>query len=101
MRGPRLPVVITGLCDGWKGRVNWTEEGLLRRYGEHKFKVIPNKHPVVSDEQKASKIPLQQLSLQHVTDLSLCTMQKDAVQIQRKWVPSLNMICMHLRFKAR
>lgn len=35
----RLPVVITGVCDSWKGREAWTEEGLLQRYSEHKFKV--------------------------------------------------------------
>lgn len=36
---PRLPVVITGLCDDWNGRERWNEENLLRQYGEHKFKV--------------------------------------------------------------
>ena len=36
---PRLPVVITGLCDSWKGQERWTEESLVRHYGEHKFKV--------------------------------------------------------------
>ena len=36
---PRLPVVITGLCDSWKGRERWTEENLSKHYGDHKFKV--------------------------------------------------------------
>ena len=36
---PRLPVVITGLCDSWRGQENWTAQNLLRHYGEHKFKV--------------------------------------------------------------
>ncbi len=36
---PRLPVVITGLCDSWKGHEKWTEENLVKHYGEHKFKV--------------------------------------------------------------
>ena len=36
---PRLPVVITGLCDSWKGRERWTEENVSKHYGEHKFKV--------------------------------------------------------------
>ena len=89
---PRLPVVITGLCNGWKGRVSWTEEGLLGRYGEHKFKVIFNTHPVISDEQKASKSPLQQLNLHHADK---------AVQMQGNWVSLVDMICMHLRMKAR
>ena len=32
-------MVITGLCDSWKGQERWTEENLVRQYGEHKFKV--------------------------------------------------------------
>lgn len=36
---PRLPVVISGLCDSWKGQEKWTEENLVKHYGEHKFKV--------------------------------------------------------------
>jgi histone arginine demethylase JMJD6 len=37
---PRLPLVITGLCDDWKGQERWQEENLLRQYGDHKFKVV-------------------------------------------------------------
>lgn len=36
---PRLPVVITGLCDSWRASREWTQDTLLQRYGEHKFKV--------------------------------------------------------------
>ena len=36
---PRLPVVITGLCDTWRAAKDWNEETLLQRYGDHKFKV--------------------------------------------------------------
>ena len=36
---PRLPVVISGLCDSWMGHEKWTEENLVKHYGEHKFKV--------------------------------------------------------------
>ncbi len=38
---PRLPVVITGLCEPWRAAQEWDEAGLLRRFGEHKFKVPP------------------------------------------------------------
>lgn len=37
---PRLPVVITGLCDGWRAAKDWNEDTLLQRYGDHKFKVM-------------------------------------------------------------
>ena len=37
---PRLPVVITGLCDGWRAANDWNEDTLLQRYGDHKFKVM-------------------------------------------------------------
>jgi len=40
---PRLPVVITGLCDSWRGQETWTAKNLLRHYGEHKFKVHSKK----------------------------------------------------------
>lgn len=36
---PRQPVVITGLCDGWAAVEGWTPERLLKRFGDHKFKV--------------------------------------------------------------
>ena len=36
---PKLPVVITGLCDGWPAAREWAPEALLARYGDHKFKV--------------------------------------------------------------
>jgi hypothetical protein len=36
---PRLPVVITGLMDGWGAARGWTIEELLRRFRDHKFKV--------------------------------------------------------------
>ena len=36
---PRLPAVITGLCESWRAATDWDEAGLLRRFSEHKFKV--------------------------------------------------------------
>ena len=36
---PRIPVVIIGLCDGWRAGQAWQQEELLKHYGEHKFKV--------------------------------------------------------------
>ena len=36
---PRIPVVITGLCDGWRAGQAWQQQDLLQHYGEHKFKV--------------------------------------------------------------
>ena len=36
---PRLPVVINGLLGAWGAQEAWTPEALLRRFGEHKFKV--------------------------------------------------------------
>lgn len=36
---PRLPVVITGLTDSWKAKTEWTEDRLLQRFADHKFKV--------------------------------------------------------------
>lgn len=36
---PRLPAVITGLCEAWRAAADWDEAGLLRRFAEHKFKV--------------------------------------------------------------
>ena len=36
---PRIPVVITGLCDGWRAGDAWQQQDLLKHYGEHKFKV--------------------------------------------------------------
>lgn len=32
-------MVITGCTENWPAKEKWTMEGLLRRYGEHKFKV--------------------------------------------------------------
>lgn len=37
---PRIPVVITGLCDGWRAASAWRQPDLLERYGDHKFKVL-------------------------------------------------------------
>lgn len=39
---PRIPAVITGLTDGWRGK--WTIEDLLTRFGNHKFKVSYTLH---------------------------------------------------------
>ncbi len=36
---PRVPVVITGLAEGWRAAGEWTPERLVERFGEHKFKV--------------------------------------------------------------
>ena len=36
---PRLPAVITGLCEPWGAAADWDEAGLLRRFAEHRFKV--------------------------------------------------------------
>jgi histone arginine demethylase JMJD6 len=50
---PRLPVVITGLCDGWRAAKEWTEEGLLHRFGDHKFKVVlPASSPGVPVQER-------------------------------------------------
>lgn len=35
---PRIPVVLTGLTDGWPAAESWTEDQLLARFREHKFK---------------------------------------------------------------
>ena len=39
---PKVPVVITGLCEGWRACSEWSEEALLQRFGDHKFKVSSN-----------------------------------------------------------
>jgi len=36
---PRLPVVLTGLCDPWPAADRWKLDRLLERFGDHKFKV--------------------------------------------------------------
>ncbi|GAB4820044.1 hypothetical protein N2152v2_007090 [Parachlorella kessleri] len=36
---PRRPVIIRGLCDGWPAAQQWTPERLLKRFGDHKFKI--------------------------------------------------------------
>lgn len=36
---PRVPVVVTGLTDAWPAQQQWTPAALLRRFGEHRFKV--------------------------------------------------------------
>ena len=37
---PRRPVIITGLTDIWPAQTEmWTEDQLLQRFGDHKFKV--------------------------------------------------------------
>jgi len=36
---PRLPVVLTGLCDPWPAAERWQLDRLLERFGDHKFKV--------------------------------------------------------------
>ena len=36
---PRVPVIITGLCEDWEARQSWSEAGLLQRFAGHKFKV--------------------------------------------------------------
>ena len=93
---PRLPVVITGLCDGWKARGNWTEEGLLRRYGEHKFKVCPISIRSSQMSRTSSRSSSQQLSLRHVKDLTLHPCRQGYADTGRDWVPDLNLACMHL-----
>ena len=35
---PRLPVVVTGLCDRWPAAQRWSVPGLLERFAHHKFK---------------------------------------------------------------
>ena len=35
---PRLPVVITGLCEEWPAAERWAVDRLLERFGDHKFK---------------------------------------------------------------
>ena len=37
---PRIPVVVTGLTDEWPAATHWTEEQLLEKYADHKFKVF-------------------------------------------------------------
>jgi histone arginine demethylase JMJD6 len=36
---PRVPVVLTGLTDGWAAQQEWTPRKLLEQYREHRFKV--------------------------------------------------------------
>lgn len=36
---PGVPVIITGLTDAWPASKLWTDERLLREFGEHRFKV--------------------------------------------------------------
>ena len=36
---PRIPVVITGLQEGWRAQQLGNKEDLARRFGDHKFKV--------------------------------------------------------------
>ncbi len=36
---PRIPVVITGLQEGWTAQQLWNQADLSRRFGNHKFKV--------------------------------------------------------------
>jgi hypothetical protein len=36
---PQLPVVLTGLTEGWSAVQQWTPDQLLTQYGSHKFKV--------------------------------------------------------------
>lgn len=36
---PRRPVMLTGLCGGWRAAHEWTPDKLLERLGECKFKV--------------------------------------------------------------
>ena len=36
---PRRPVMLTGLCAGWRAAEQWTPERLLQRLGDCKFKV--------------------------------------------------------------
>lgn len=36
---PRVPVVITGLADGWPAKSKWTTSELCRNYGSHRFEV--------------------------------------------------------------
>ena len=93
---PRLPVVITGLCDGWKARGNWTEEGLLRRYGEHKFKVCPISIRSSQMSRTPSRSSSQQLSLRHVKDLTLYPCRQGCADTGRNWMPGSNLTCMHL-----
>ena len=38
---PRLPVVLTGLCDPWPAAERWKLDRLLERFGDHKFKARP------------------------------------------------------------
>ncbi len=36
---PRRPVMLTGLCGGWRAAQEWTPDRLLERLGDCKFKV--------------------------------------------------------------
>lgn len=36
---PRMPTVITGLIEDWPAQERWTEQALLQRFGDHRFKV--------------------------------------------------------------
>lgn len=46
---PKKPVVITGLSDAWRATTEWTEEKMLQRYGDHRFKVSHIHAPLLAD----------------------------------------------------
>ena len=85
---PRLPVVISGLCDSWKGHEKWTEENLVKYYGEHKFKVCharPNRSATVVLQLhlycKALIIRPNQIQRTSPASLYQCDFKSAAVQI--------------------
>ena len=55
---PKQPVVVTGLCDGWHAGEAWTEQRMMQRYGEHKFKVQTLSHEVLNPNVLATQHPL-------------------------------------------
>lgn len=58
---PGIPVVITGLQDAWQAQQLWNKAELLRRFGNHKFKVAPlTLHCVVVNMRQAMSVGLGQ-----------------------------------------
>jgi hypothetical protein len=70
---PRLPVVVTGLCEEWPAAERWAVDRLLERFGDHKFKArvdVPwagcAESPLGPAPEDARKIYMLHADLQHL-----------------------------------
>lgn len=67
---PKIPVIVTGLCESWPAREMWTEENMLQSYSEHRFKV----HQLLI--RPCARLAVTRLQMLHLVDVAACSLSE-------------------------